>query len=259
CIFHYTSGGVHITQYSAAVVQLLLHFWWCTQYTIQCNHSAVATTFLVVYTLHNTVQPWCSCYYTSGGIHSTQYSAAVLQLLLLFWGCTQYTIQCSVVLQNKIYIMSGRPPRRGRRSQASKRGQAGSVPTVNSAGCGHGASSAGGRGARLSFFPAAGRVIKLGHAEELVEWKTKLSSSSSSSVIQAQSSLPSNAAAKAAYSTGFLSTESPKLFDHSVGHMLMEDAQGLEGSDVGSQVEEGSKVSLERRGAQSDRREEVEE
>ncbi|PIO31453.1 hypothetical protein AB205_0081850 [Aquarana catesbeiana] len=81
--------------------------------------------------------------------------------------------------------MSGRPPRRGRHSQATKRGQAGSVSTVNS-----------GRGAHLSFFSAAVRVIEPEHAEELVEWITKSSSSSSSSVTQAQSSLPSNAAAK---------------------------------------------------------------
>ncbi|PIO31192.1 hypothetical protein AB205_0135330 [Aquarana catesbeiana] len=129
--------------------------------------------------------------------------------------------------------MSGRPPRRGRCSQATKRGQAVSVSTVNSGGRGH---------------------------EELVEWITKPSSSSSSSVTQAQSSLPSNAAAKAAYSTGSLSTvtpsvappscmeESAKLFDHSVGYMLLEDEQRFEGSDVGSQVEEGSNLSLEKRG-----------
>ncbi|PIO26437.1 hypothetical protein AB205_0152530 [Aquarana catesbeiana] len=145
--------------------------------------------------------------------------------------------------------MSGRPPRRGRHSQATKRGQAGSVSTVNSAGHGHGASSAGGSEARLSFFSAAGRVIEPEHAEELVEWITKLSSSSSS-VTQAQSRFPSNAAAKAAYSTGSLTTESPKLFDHSVRYMLMKDAQRFEGSDVASQVEERNNVSLERGGAQ---------
>ncbi|PIO11721.1 hypothetical protein AB205_0076590 [Aquarana catesbeiana] len=144
--------------------------------------------------------------------------------------------------------MSGRPPRRGRRSQATKRGQAGS--TVNSAGHGHGASSAGGRGALLSIVSATGCVIEPEHAEELVEWIRKPSSSSSSSVTQAQSSLRSNAAAKAAYSTGSLSTESCELFDHSVGYMLLEDAQRLEGSDGGSQVEKGSNVSLERGGAQ---------
>ncbi|PIO33403.1 hypothetical protein AB205_0071360 [Aquarana catesbeiana] len=33
--------------------------------------------------------------------------------------------------------MSGRPPRRGRSSQATKRGQASSVSTVNSGGRGH--------------------------------------------------------------------------------------------------------------------------
>ncbi|PIO13765.1 hypothetical protein AB205_0141880, partial [Aquarana catesbeiana] len=151
--------------------------------------------------------------------------------------CTQYTIQCSVVLLKKIYSMSGRPPRRGRCSQATKRGQAGSVSTVDRAGRGHGASSARGCGARLSFFSA---VIEPQHAEALVEWITK---PSSSSVTQAQSSLPANAAAKAAYSFGSMSTvtpslappscteESPELFDHSVGYMLQEDAQRFEGSD----------------------------
>ncbi|PIO15802.1 hypothetical protein AB205_0196600, partial [Aquarana catesbeiana] len=180
------------TQYLIQCVHCLLHFWWCTQYKIQCSRSKVSTTFLVVYTVPNT---------------------------------------CSVVLPNKIYIMSGRPPRRGRRSQATKRGQAASVSTVNSADRGHGASSAGGREARLSFFSAAGRVIEPEHTEELVEWITKPSSSSSSFVTQAQSSLPPNAAAKVAYSTSSLSTvtpsvappscteKSPELFDHSVGYM----------------------------------------
>ncbi|PIO11154.1 hypothetical protein AB205_0103420, partial [Aquarana catesbeiana] len=147
--------------------------------------------------------------------------------------------------------MSGRPPRRGRCSQATKRGQAASVSTVNS-----------GRRARLSFFAAAGHVIEPEHAEELVEWITKPSSSSSSSVTQAQSSFPSNAAAKVAYSSDSLSTvtpsvappscteKSPELFDHSVGYMLLVDVQQFEGSYVSSQVEEGSNVSLEREGAQ---------
>ncbi|PIO12238.1 hypothetical protein AB205_0084570, partial [Aquarana catesbeiana] len=130
--------------------------------------------------------------------------------------------------------MSGRPPRRGRHSQATKIGLAAFVPTVNSGGHGHGASSAG------------GRVIEPQHAEELVEWIMK---PSSSSVTQAQSSLPSNAAAKEAYSTGSLFTESLELFGHSLGYMLLEDVQRFEGSDVGSQVEEGSNVSLERGGA----------
>ncbi|PIN97945.1 hypothetical protein AB205_0020530, partial [Aquarana catesbeiana] len=177
-----------------------------------CTPSAVATTFLVVY--------------------------------------TQYTIQCSVFLLNKIYSMSGSPSRRGRHSRAIKRGQAGSVSTVNSAGHGHSASSARGREARLSFFPAAGRVIEPQHAEELVELVTKPSSSSSPFITQAQSSLPANAAAKAAYSIGSMSTESPKLFDHSDGYMLQKDAQRFEGSDDGTQFEEGSNVSLERRSAQ---------
>ncbi|PIO11598.1 hypothetical protein AB205_0143370, partial [Aquarana catesbeiana] len=76
------------------------------------------------------------------------------------------------------------------------------------------------------------------------------------------SSLPANAAAKAAYSIGSMSTvipflappscteESPEQFDHSVGYMLQEDAQRFEGSDDSTQVEEGSNVSLERGGAQ---------
>ncbi|PIN91233.1 hypothetical protein AB205_0105890, partial [Aquarana catesbeiana] len=145
--------------------------------------------------------------------------------------------------------MSKRPPRRGRCSQATKRGQAVSVSTVNSGCRGHGASSAGGCGACLSFFSAAGRVIESEHAEVLVEWITKPSSFSSSSVTQAQSSLPSNAAAKVAYSIGSLFTESPELFYQSVGYLLLEDAQQFKGSNDGLQVEEGSNVSLERGGA----------
>ncbi|PIO34626.1 hypothetical protein AB205_0033940, partial [Aquarana catesbeiana] len=157
---------------------------------------------------------------------------------------------CSVVLLNKIYSMSGRPPRRGRRSQANKRGQAGSVSTVDSADHGHGASS------------APGHVIEPQHAEKLVEWITKPSSSSSSSVTQAQSSLPANAAAKVAYSISSMSTVTPslappscmeeslELFNHSVGYMLQEDAQRFEGSGDDTQVEEGSNISLERGGAQ---------
>ncbi|PIO09829.1 hypothetical protein AB205_0160480, partial [Aquarana catesbeiana] len=199
-------------------------------YTISNTVCTVSTTLLVVYTVHNT----CS-------------RSTVSTTFLV----------CSVVFQNKIYIMSGRPLSQGRRSQDTKRGQAASVSTVISAGRGHGASSAGGHGARLSFFSAAGRIIEPEHAEELVEWITK---PSSSSVTQAQSSLPSNAAAKAAYSTGSLSTvtpsvvppsctkESPELFDYSIGYMLLEDAQRFEGSNVVSQVEKGSNVSLERGG-----------
>ncbi|PIO32026.1 hypothetical protein AB205_0070260 [Aquarana catesbeiana] len=44
--------------------------------------------------------------------------------------------------------------------------------------------------------------------------------------------------------------ESPKLFDHSVGYMLQEDAQRFEGSDDGTQVEERSNVTLLGGGAQ---------
>ncbi|PIO14926.1 hypothetical protein AB205_0174790, partial [Aquarana catesbeiana] len=147
------------------------------------------------------------------------------------------------------YSMSGRPTRRGRCSQATKSGQAGSVSTANIAGHGHSASSAPGR-------------VEPQHAEELVEWMTKLSSSSSSSVTQAQSTLAANAAAKVASSIGSMSSvtpflappscpeESPELFNHSVGYMLQEDAQRFEGSDDGTQIEEGSNVSQERGGAQ---------
>ncbi|PIO34747.1 hypothetical protein AB205_0194040, partial [Aquarana catesbeiana] len=145
--------------------------------------------------------------------------------------------------------MSGRPTRRGRCSQATKRGQAGSVSTANIAGHGHGASSASSR-------------VEPQHAEELVKWMTKLSSSSSSSVTQAKSTLAANAAAKAASSIGSMSSitpslappscpeESPELFDHSVGYMLQEDAQRFEGSNDGTQIEKGSNVSPERGGAQ---------
>ncbi|PIO24761.1 hypothetical protein AB205_0021960, partial [Aquarana catesbeiana] len=135
------------------------------------------------------------------------------------------------------YSMSGRPTRRGIRSQATKRGQAGSVSAANIAGRGHSASSASGR-------------VEPQHAEELVEWMTKPSSSSSSSVTQAQSTLAANAAAKAASSIGSMSSESPELFDHSAGYMLQEDAQRFEGSNDGTQIEEGSDVSPERGGAQ---------
>ncbi|PIO35356.1 hypothetical protein AB205_0147830, partial [Aquarana catesbeiana] len=143
--------------------------------------------------------------------------------------------------------MSGRPTSRGRRSQANKRGQAGSVSRGNSAGRAY--SSARGRGTHLSFFSEAGRVEPQ-HAEDLVEWMTKLSSSSSSSLTQAQGTLSGKAAANAASSLGSVASESPELFDHSVGYMLQEDAQHFEGSDDGTQLEEGSNVSPERGGAQ---------
>ncbi|PIO33718.1 hypothetical protein AB205_0109420, partial [Aquarana catesbeiana] len=207
-----------------------------TVYIIQCSHCTLSNTVQAVYTVSNTV---CT-------VSNTLQAA-----------CTQYIIQCSAVLQKKHHVWKATKERQTLTGH-TKRGQAASASTVNSGGRGHGASSAGGHGARLSFFSAAGRVIEPQHAEELVEWITKLSSSS---VTQAQSSLPSSAAAKVAYSTGSLSTVtpsvappsctevSPELFDHSVGYMLLEDAQQFEGSDVGFQVEEGSNVSLERGGA----------
>ncbi|PIO34484.1 hypothetical protein AB205_0104100, partial [Aquarana catesbeiana] len=146
--------------------------------------------------------------------------------------------------------MSGRPTRRGRQSQANKRRQVGSVSRGNSAGHGDGASSS-----------APGRVEPQ-HAEDLVEWMTKPSSSSSSSLTQAQGTLSGKAAANAASSLGSMASvtpslappcppeESPQLFDHSVGYMLQEDAQSFEGSDDGTQLEVGSNVSPERGGAQ---------
>ncbi|PIO14804.1 hypothetical protein AB205_0146060, partial [Aquarana catesbeiana] len=135
--------------------------------------------------------------------------------------------------------MSGRPTRRGTQSQANKRGQAGSV---SSAGRGDGASSS-----------APGHVEPQ-HAEDLVSWLTKPSSSSSSSLTHAQGTLSGKAAANVASSFGSMASvtpslappcppeESPKLFDHSVGYMLQEDAQHFEGSGDGTQLEEDSNV-----------------
>ncbi|PIO27784.1 hypothetical protein AB205_0160220, partial [Aquarana catesbeiana] len=135
--------------------------------------------------------------------------------------------------------MSGRPTRRGRQSQANKRGQAGSVSRGNSAGRGDGASSsARGSGTCLSFFSAAGHVEPQ-HTEDLVEWMTRPSSSSSSSLTQAQGTLSGKAAANAASYLGTMASvtpslappcppeEFPELFDHSVGYMLQEDASVL--------------------------------
>ncbi|PIO26848.1 hypothetical protein AB205_0146840, partial [Aquarana catesbeiana] len=127
------------TQYKIQCVQFLLHFWWCTQYKIQCSHYTVSNTVQVVYTVSNTV---CTVSTTFLVVYTVSNTVR----------CTQYLIQCSVVLQNKKYIMSKGPPRRGRHSQATKRGQAASVSTANSGGHGHVAFSAGGRGAPLSFF-----------------------------------------------------------------------------------------------------------
>ncbi|PIO27938.1 hypothetical protein AB205_0044570 [Aquarana catesbeiana] len=129
--------------------------------------------------------------------------------------------------------MSARPRRRDRQSPANKRGQAGPVSRGNSAGRGHGASSS-----------APGRVEPQ-HAEDLVEWMTKPSSSSSSSLTQAQGTFSGKAAAKAASSLASMASVTPslappcppevsnELFDHSVGYMLQEDAQHFEGSEEG--------------------------
>ncbi|PIO40764.1 hypothetical protein AB205_0020230, partial [Aquarana catesbeiana] len=146
--------------------------------------------------------------------------------------------------------MFGRPTWRGRQSQANKRGQAGSVSRGNSAGHGHGA------------FSSAPGHVEPQHAEDLVEWMTKPSSSSSSSLTQVQGTLSGKAAANAASSLGSVASvtpslappcppeESPELFAHSVGYMLQQDAQRFEGSDDGTQLEEGSNVSPERGSAQ---------
>ncbi|PIO08936.1 hypothetical protein AB205_0158230, partial [Aquarana catesbeiana] len=146
--------------------------------------------------------------------------------------------------------MSGRPTRRGRQSQANKRGQAGSVSRGNSAGRGRGATSS-----------APGRV-ELQHVEHLVEWMTKLSSLSSSSLTQTQGTLSGKAAANAASSLSSMASVTPslappcppevslELFDHSVGYILQEDTQRFEGSDDGTQLEEGSNMSPDRGGAQ---------
>ncbi|PIO22727.1 hypothetical protein AB205_0052650, partial [Aquarana catesbeiana] len=133
-------------------------------------------------------------------------------------------------------------------SQANKRGQAGFVSKGNSAGCGDGASSS-----------APGHVEPQ-HAEDLVEWMTKPSSSSSSS--HPGSGYFGKAAANTASSLGSMASvtpslalpcppkEFPELFDHSVLYMFQEDTQRFEGSDDGTQLDEGSNVSPERGGAQ---------
>ncbi|PIO23387.1 hypothetical protein AB205_0122840, partial [Aquarana catesbeiana] len=166
--------------------------------------------------------------------------------------CTVYWAQCAAKAECRqffVYLfqyikdgMSGRPTRRSIHTQANKRGQAGSVSRGNSAGRGHGASS------------SAPGLVEPQHAEELVEWMTK---PSSSSLTQAQGTL----SAKAASSLGSMASvtpslappcpeESPELFDHSVGYMLQEDVQHFEGSDDGTRLEEGSYVSPERGSAQ---------
>ncbi|PIO12759.1 hypothetical protein AB205_0169890, partial [Aquarana catesbeiana] len=142
--------------------------------------------------------------------------------------------------------MSGRPTWRDRQSQANKREQAGSVSRGNSAGRGHGASS------------SAPARVEPQHAEDLVEWMTKLSSSSSSSLTQAQGTLSGKAAANAASSLGSMASVTPSLAPpvllrsppNCLTTVLQEDAQCFEGSDDGTQLEEGSNVSPDRGGAQ---------
>uniref|UniRef100_A0A8C5LQ09 BED-type domain-containing protein n=1 Tax=Leptobrachium leishanense TaxID=445787 RepID=A0A8C5LQ09_9ANUR len=139
--------------------------------------------------------------------------------------------------------MSERPKRTGRRSQTQIRGQAASV----SGGCapsrrGRGASSAG---ARLSLFlTGAGHLKQQQHTEDLVDWLTRPSSSSESSVSQACSGLQSTSAAKTSNSASMSTAtpavaslsyteESAELFDYS--DMLLEDAQQVQCSDSNSE------------------------
>ncbi|PIO16051.1 hypothetical protein AB205_0017720 [Aquarana catesbeiana] len=92
------------------------------------------------------------------------------------------------------------------------------------------------------------------HAEEVVDWLTK---PSSSSVTQAETSAQSTAEGRVAKPAS-LSTAIPaiaptsgmeksaELFEHSVSHLPLDDAQPLLDSDVGSEVEEGRTMSLQR-------------
>uniref|UniRef100_A0A8C5PTF5 BED-type domain-containing protein n=1 Tax=Leptobrachium leishanense TaxID=445787 RepID=A0A8C5PTF5_9ANUR len=157
--------------------------------------------------------------------------------------------------------MSERPKRTGRRSQAQIRGPAASV----SGGCasdrrGRDASSAG---ARLSFLTGAGRLKQQQHTEDLVDWLTRPSSSSESSVSQACSALQSTSAAKTSNAASMSTAtpavaslshteESAELFDYNDSDMLLEDSQQVQCSDSISDVEEGSIINLEEGGASDD-------
>ncbi|PIO26847.1 hypothetical protein AB205_0146840, partial [Aquarana catesbeiana] len=233
------------TQYKIQCVQFLLHFWWCTQYKIQCSHYTVSNTVQVVYTVSNTV---CTVSTTFLVVYTVSNTVCTVSTTLqVVYTVTNTVCTVSNILQ-AVYTVSNtvctvsttflglqeeadthRPLKEGKQPLFLQ-------PTVV-------VMDMWPWGTLVLFFSAAGRVIEPQH------------------VTQAQSSLPSNAAAKVAYSTGSLSTvtpsvdppscmeESPELFNHSVGYMLLEDALQFEGSDVGSQVKEGSNMSLERGGA----------
>uniref|UniRef100_A0A8C5PDM3 BED-type domain-containing protein n=1 Tax=Leptobrachium leishanense TaxID=445787 RepID=A0A8C5PDM3_9ANUR len=103
------------------------------------------------------------------------------------------------------------------------------------------------------------------HTEDLVYWLTRPSSSSESSASQACSGLQSTSTAKASNSASMstatpavaspsFTEESAELFDYNDSDMLLDDAQQLQCSDVDSEVEEGSKISLEGGGASDTQR-----
>ncbi|PIO32066.1 hypothetical protein AB205_0005700, partial [Aquarana catesbeiana] len=80
---------------------------------------------------------------------------------------------------------------------------------------------------------------------------TQPSSSSSSSLTQAQGTLSgSMASVPPSLAPPCPPEKSPELFDHSVRYMLQKDGQHFEGSDDGTQLKECSNVSPERGGAQ---------
>ncbi|PIO37575.1 hypothetical protein AB205_0188470, partial [Aquarana catesbeiana] len=77
------------------------------------------------------------------------------------------------------------------------------------------------------------RAIQPEHAEEVGDWLTKPSSSSSSSATQAETT-PTSAI-----------EESAELFDHSISHLHLDDVQPLLDSDVGPEFEDDRNMSLE--------------
>lgn len=110
------------------------------------------------------------------------------------------------------------------------------------------------------FFSSTGLAFQASqHAQELVDWLTKPSSNSSSSFTQTQTSLKSSTVAKIVYSVFFVhiySCHSPpsgieksaELYEQSISHLLLEDAQQLLGFDVGSEVEIWKNNNLDWRG-----------
>ncbi|PIO26040.1 hypothetical protein AB205_0146410 [Aquarana catesbeiana] len=91
------------------------------------------------------------------------------------------------------------------------------------------------------------------HTEEVVEWLTKPSSSSSSSETSVQSPAVVRVDKPASLSTSIPAIaptsaieELAKLFDHSVSHLRLDDTQPLLDSDIGFEVEDNRNMSLER-------------